>query len=414
MNTFRTLLVFSIALFLACETCQADEGHPIAIRHWPGGGFTIETMWDLSVGVGLTAETKKLLPKPTDYDVESLERDGSVTLQRLPNQSKVSVAVEETNDESDELDFWADDEVDDSNLISLNHLDSLGSFNMEADGIFVVGLNGMSQIEVRELINAIDSEGMIPAVVKEFGGIENWHVCVIATDDGFTDKFLAEIATVSKAEFVVVDSKFAAIGDVKVEKNEHNTLAISSSGKRKEATRFVSLGTKPYKMSDEVADLFAKKEAAQKTTRELFASLSVEQMNFKPSNGSHTPRWNAEHMMGRELVFFSQIYNAVDPSIPVMDLNPKQMPKDYEFAHPDWSGEEEARQLARVEKFTRRFAYLLDGMDLDTKAKGSRFWTPRKLLKQMERHYNEHSANVRKKMKLEDWPKSDSQSNEKE
>ena len=81
------------------------------------------------------------------------------------------------------------------------------------------------------------------------------------------------------------------------------------------------------------------------------------------------------------------------------------MPKDYKFAHADWTGEEEARQMKRVENFTRRFAYMLDGMDLDKKAKGSRIWTPRALLKQMERHYSEHSANVVKKMDLEGWPK---------
>ena len=80
------------------------------------------------------------------------------------------------------------------------------------------------------------------------------------------------------------------------------------------------------------------------------------------------------------------------------------MPKDYTFAHSDWSGAEEAAQMMRVEAFTRRFAYLLDGMDLDKKASGSKFWTPRKLLKQMERHYNEHSANVVKKMDLDGWP----------
>ena len=79
------------------------------------------------------------------------------------------------------------------------------------------------------------------------------------------------------------------------------------------------------------------------------------------------------------------------------------MPKDYKFAHPDWSGEEEAKQMLRVEKFTRRFAYLLDGMDLNKRPKGSR-WTPRALLRQMERHYAEHTANVVKKKQLEGWP----------
>ena len=112
-------------------------------------------------------------------------------------------------------------------------------------------------------------------------------------------------------------------------------------------------------------------------------------------------------MMGRELLFFSQIYNAVDPTIPVMDLNPKQMPEDYKFAHADWTGAEEGRQMHRVQAFTRRFAYLLDGMDLDKRAKGSRFWTPRALLKQMERHYSEHTANVKKKMELPGWPESE-------
>jgi len=157
-------------------------------------------------------------------------------------------------------------------------------------------------------------------------------------------------------------------------------------------------------MTKEVADLFQKKEAASAASRKVFSELSVAQMNFKPSNGSHTPRWNTEHMMGRELLFFSQIYNAVDPTIKIMNLNPKQMPKDYKFAHPDWTGEEEAKQMLRVENFTRRFAYLLEGLDLDSKPKGSR-WTPRALLKQMDRHYGEHTANVVKKKQLEGWPK---------
>ena len=88
-----------------------------------------------------------------------------------------------------------------------------------------------------------------------------------------------------------------------------------------------------------------------------------------------------------------------------MNLNPAQMPDKYKFAHPDWTGEEEARQTQRVEAFTRRFAYLLDGMDLDERPKGSRSWSPKKLLTVMERHYKEHTDNVVDKMKLKGWPK---------
>jgi hypothetical protein len=46
---------------------------------------------------------------------------------------------------------------------------------------------------------------------------------------------------------------------------------------------------------------------------------------------------------------------------------------------------------------------LLDGVDLDQRASGSR-WTLRRLFQQMERHYGEHTANVKKKFDLPDWP----------
>jgi hypothetical protein len=150
--------------------------------------------------------------------------------------------------------------------------------------------------------------------------------------------------------------------------------------------------------------LFTEKEIACTHSQKVFSPLSVQQMNFKPSNGTHTPRWNAEHMMGRELLFFSQIYAKQDSAIRPMDLNPQQMPPEYVAAHADWDGGEEARQMRRVSAFSRRFAYLLADLDLDQKAPGS-FWTPRGLLQQMHKHYDEHTANVIKKFELPQWPK---------
>jgi len=82
----------------------------------------------------------------------------------------------------------------------------------------------------------------------------------------------------------------------------------------------------------------------------------------------------------------------------------KDNPNEYQAAHLDWTGAEEAMQMDRVEAFTRRYAYLLNGMILDQKAKGSSFWTPKALLLQMEKHYSEHTANVVKKKSLADWP----------
>lgn len=160
----------------------------------------------------------------------------------------------------------------------------------------------------------------------------------------------------------------------------------------------------PAPIPAHLRDLFDRMEAANRRSQDVFRKLSVEQMNFKPSNGSHTPRWNAEHMAGRQLLFFSQIYKALDPSIPVIDWNPKQMPPDYQARHPEWSGADEARAMQRVDDFCRRYAYLLEGVQLKDKPPAT-FWPSLEaLLLQMEKHYGEHTANVEKKFELPDWP----------
>ncbi|MEL6109339.1 MAG: DinB family protein [Planctomycetota bacterium] len=185
---------------------------------------------------------------------------------------------------------------------------------------------------------------------------------------------------------------------------EHNTAALSKAGLSSDsAQRLVTLSNEPHKLSATLETLFEAMEKSNRKSQQVFEKLSAEQLNFRPSNGTHTPRWNSEHMMGRQLVFFSQIFHAMDPAVPVMNLNPKQMPKDYVAAHPDWDGAEEARQMQRVSEFTRRFAYLLEGIDLNKRAPGSG-WTLGALLRQMERHYDDHTANTVKKFSLPDWP----------
>ncbi|QDT67657.1 hypothetical protein MalM25_05570 [Planctomycetes bacterium MalM25] len=154
----------------------------------------------------------------------------------------------------------------------------------------------------------------------------------------------------------------------------------------------------------ELAKLLKKMRASCEKSQKVFRPLSREQMNWRPPNGTHTPRWNAEHLMGRQLLFFSQIYAAIDPDRhEAIDLNPAQMPPDYKPAHPEWTGEGEADWMLRVSDYVQGHAYLLEGLDLDAKAPGSR-WKLRALLKQMDRHFTEHTANVVKKMKLPEWP----------
>ncbi len=160
----------------------------------------------------------------------------------------------------------------------------------------------------------------------------------------------------------------------------------------------------PLPVPKHLRELFDRMEAANRRSQDVFRALTVKQMNFKPSDGTHTPRWNAEHMAGRQLLFFSQIYNAIDPSIPVVDRNPKQMPDVYEARHPDWSGADEARAMQRVDNFCRHYAHLLKDTRLNDRPPATSWPSLAALLLQMERHYDEHTANVKKKFELSDWP----------
>jgi hypothetical protein len=393
------LKALTLALILAAGgwlgNCQAQEDSLLVIRRWPGNGFTVETMWDLHVGIGINAEAAEMLPRPLDANMDELDKKASqmmFVVERNVNETETSVnrvtgfsfGAEENKNKIMMTRSWPESPEAGTQFGATKlHSGSLSVRFCDHDGYTSMGRRS--------------GAGGLDATSK--------NEIVVATGEEFDEEFLTRHAKQLRPIMMIVNDKLESVGGVKVKVISHNSIAVSPRTDPNKPTRFVRLGTEPYKLSDELEQLFRKKEAAQKATMNMFKQLSVKQMNFEPSNGSHTPRWNAEHMMGRELVFFSQIYNAMDNSIPVMDLNPKQMPKDYKFAHPDWSGGEEARQIERVQNFTRRFAYLLDGMDLDKKAPGSRFWTPRKLLIQMDRHYNEHSANVRKKMELSDWPK---------
>jgi hypothetical protein len=183
-----------------------------------------------------------------------------------------------------------------------------------------------------------------------------------------------------------------------------NTLAVSAGlGPDRSRPRVVVLSTRPRELPAELAPFMEARDQAIAAAAAVFRPLSAGQMNHRPSDGTHTPRWNAEHVMATDLSFFTAIYAGVDPAFPHLSLAPAQMPDQYVAAHPDWTGAEEARQIERGNALVGRFAYLLDGNALDDRPAGSR-WTLRGLLDQMARHFGDHTANVRKKFALPDWP----------
>lgn len=159
-----------------------------------------------------------------------------------------------------------------------------------------------------------------------------------------------------------------------------------------------------WRVAGELGELLNRMEAASLASQQVFEPMSAEQMSWQPPNGSHTPRWNVEHMAGVQLRFFSEIYAEIDPDHhKAINLRPKQMPADYEPAHPDWTGKQEAEQMQRISAYILGHAHLLKDLDLDAKAPGSR-WKLRALLKRMDDHFAEHTANVVKKFELPGWP----------
>lgn len=161
---------------------------------------------------------------------------------------------------------------------------------------------------------------------------------------------------------------------------------------------------KPVAPGDEVKRALAAMRADRRAMIDELGKLSRRQLDHKPSDGTHTIRWNFEHTTGRELKFFSQVYRAIDPEIPVIDWNPAQMPPDYRLRNPGWDTAEMVRHVQRVGAFTQRFSYLFADEPVDKKIEPTRF-SVRSLTELMVGHYQNHTTKAVLKFDVADWPK---------
>lgn len=151
-------------------------------------------------------------------------------------------------------------------------------------------------------------------------------------------------------------------------------------------------------------DKFIELAKAVEDSAKVFEKLSTEQMNHRPSNGSHTPRWNVEHNRGVQWMFFSQIFHELDSSVKVVREMPKQQPDDYQAKHPEWTGKQEADHTRAMMAFCVKNAGLLTNLQLDEKAPSNRWPTLGAFIDKMINHHGEHTANVVKKFEAADWP----------
>jgi L-ascorbate metabolism protein UlaG (beta-lactamase superfamily) len=432
MNT-RWIGAIGSALFAA--SAVAEPALPVAVRYWGQSLVTIETAWNLRVAIdpyalrigyddpGISADLVLVTHEHFDHNnvgliggnppvVRGLDENGAarpinVVLDRPPNRSAPEV-------------FSAAAAVMRSRhavrvrSIAAHHDESSGSkrgdsalFLIEADGVRILHCGDFGEPAVTA--QQLGAFGTVDVLLIPVGGVHTIDgVQAARITEAVQPRIVVPIHYKTEALTIGLETvePFLATLNERYERRRPagNTLAVAAGrGPTKAAPQVVVLGTTPWSMPLEMETLFDAKEKASRSARAVFETLTAEQMNHRPSDGTHTPRWNAEHMMGRELGFFSAIYSALEPATATVDLNPAQMPADSAPAHPDWTGAEEARQLERVTRFTRRFAYLLEGVDLDDRLEGSR-WTLRRLLEQMRGHYTEHTANVIKKFDLADWP----------
>ena len=183
-----------------------------------------------------------------------------------------------------------------------------------------------------------------------------------------------------------------------------NAIAITRSATEGSSPGVILSAYAPVALRSDVSEALAAMRGDRRALVDDLGKVTKTQLDHKPSNGTHTIRWNFEHTTGRELGFFSQVYHALDDEIPVINWNPPQMPPDYAAREPTWGTAEMVRHVRRVAAFTERFSYLLADTPADMRIEGTRF-SVSSLSKLMVGHYHNHTTKAVLKFDLPDWPK---------
>ncbi len=389
-------VVLMLGVWVPAVRSAADPGRPVAVRVWPGGGITVETFWDLHLGLRIGEANRGGLPRAVDGAFGP--DDTTLVIDCEANQSTPTAGP------------VRDGHAYSSNAVTVTRLNPAGRGDpgawvlVRVDGARIVDLSGA---DARALVAVLGSGLSVPE------GLTAADLLLMPTDaDAVQLDVLAQHLS-PRIAVLMPGSTVERVGAATVTRVAHNTVAVSAAAggldRDRGHPRWVQPSDQPWSMRDELARAFAQKEAANAASRAVFAPLSVGQMDFVPGNGTHTPRWNPEHMDSTERRFFSRIYHSVDPEIPVMKRRPRQQPERYTPAHPGWTGAQEARRMQRTQAYSRRFAYLLESEPTvpgtPASVRSNRlFKSPVGLLALMARHYGEHTEYVRAKMALEHWP----------
>ncbi|MBN1490358.1 MAG: MBL fold metallo-hydrolase [Phycisphaerae bacterium] len=285
-------------------------------------------------------------------------------------------------------------------------------FLLEVDGVRILHCDGLGQPLTEEQIDAIGPIDVLLLPVGEAGGLGAadaagvvrklkptrlvWPLrCIADGGDSTMDPIDAFVRETRRANLLVRQVK-------------GNTVAITRlpAGRRPPvgSPAVILAERRPIHPEPDVERALLGARKDRQTMIDDLGGISDAQLDHRPSDGTHTIRWNFEHTTARELGFFSQIYHAIDPEIPVINWNPAQMPPDFVPWHPDWGTQEMVRHVRRIEGFTERFSYLLADAPPTMRIENTHF-SIKYLTALIVGHYQNHTGKAVHKFTLPDWPR---------
>ena len=433
--TNRILVFFAaLAALLAAAPAwglDADRA-PVAVRWWGGSFITIESWWGLTVAidpagreisppVGLKPDLVLLSSNQRDatgvgaiagnpFTVRGVAETGAalaldLTLDRRPNESarRLSETAEATDLGPHPVRVW-----------TIPAQPGASMFLIETDGVRILHAGSLAAVE------------LTPAQLDAIGRVDALIVPATSHADSTIDP--AERATrlvhqlapryilsVGVIGLTPTPGELARIADSLPNSYERrsqsgNTLAVTAPdapGAPEDAAPIITtLGDRPWKPADAIATGLARVAAARESLARTIQGISAAQLDHQPADGSHTVRWNGEHTAGSEAIFFSIVLRDSAPDFPMLRLSPPQRVSDYSPANPEFSPREEAEHLHRVGALVERFAYILADVDPASERYPVFFRSINGLFELLERHYNQHHDNVKKKFEAADWPSS--------
>lgn len=420
-----------------------DGPLPLAIRWWGQACISIETFWGFRIVIDpFTPGAKIGIPRPDltadlvlvthehfDHNAVDTVRGKPVVLRGLtddgkdwakidhyldrpPNQPEATVVP---RTEAKKLSPYAVHVVG----IDVFH-DDKGGTERGKDTMFLIETNGVRILHCGDLGHTLTPEqiaavGPVDVLIVPVGGTYtiDADTAMEVTQQLKPRRFVWPIHYKTAAGTLPLAPVDAFLADARkanllVRRVKGNAIAVASLPPEQKPpigspVVIVSEWT-PQRPKPEVERSLLTLREDRQALIDALGKVSKKQLDWKPSDGTHTIRWNFEHPTARELGFFSQVYHALDPEIPVINWNPAQMPPDYTPRRPDWDTQEMVRHVRRVGAFTERFSYLLADTPVTMRIEGTRFSIDN-LTDMVMGHYENHTTKAVRKFALPDWPK---------